>query len=197
MKKTMKGLALALVIVFGLTGCAKQPGQEMDAADAAIQAVVDAKGNLYAAEELNKLKSDLQAAMDEINAQSKKFFKKYGPAKEMLAKVAADAEAVKAEIPGRMEAARLEAETVIGEAMAAWEKAKALLGKAPTGKGTKADIEAMKSDLAGLEAVMAEAQGAFEAEDYLGARDQAMAVKDQAAVISEQVQAAIDKIRRR
>jgi hypothetical protein len=103
----MKGLALALVIVFGLTGCAKQPGQEMDAADAAIQAVVDAKGNLYAAEELNKLKSDLQAAMDEINAQSKKFFKKYGPAKEMLAKVAADAYAFKAEIPGRMEAAGL------------------------------------------------------------------------------------------
>ncbi|MFO7732405.1 MAG: hypothetical protein R6X21_02000 [Candidatus Aminicenantes bacterium] len=196
MRNTMKGLALALVVVFAFTSCAKQPAQQMDAANAAIQAVADAKGSIYAAEELSKLKGDLQAATDEINAQSKKFFKKYGPAKEMLAQVVADAEAAKALIPGRIEEARMAAETAIGDAKTAWEEAKALLDKAPAGKGTKADIEAMKSDLAGLEAAMAEVQGAFDAEDYLGARDMAMAVKDKAAAISEQVQAAIAKIKR-
>ncbi len=196
MKNAIKGLALALVAALAFTSCAKQPTELMDAAKSAIQAVVDGKGQVYAAEELGKLKADLQTAMDEVNAQSKKFFKKYGPAKEMLARVAADAESVKALIPGRIEAARAEAETVIGEAKAAWEQAKALLGKAPTGKGTKADIEAMKSDLAGLETVMAEVQGAFEAGDYFGAKDKAAAVKDKAAAISEQVQAAIAKVRR-
>ncbi len=196
MNKAIKGLALALVAALAFTSCAKQPTELMDAANSAVQAVVDGKGKIYAAEELGKLKADMQAAMDEVNAQSKKFFKKYGPAKEMLAKVAADAESVKALIPGRIEAARADAETVIGEAKAAWEQAKALLDKAPTGKGTKADIEDMKSDLAGLEAVMAEIQAAFAAEDYFGAKDKAAAVKDKAAAISEQVQAAIAKVRR-
>ena len=196
MRNTMKGLVLALVVVFAFTSCAKQPAQQMDAANAAIQAVADAKGGIYAAEELSKLKGDLQAAMDEINAQSKKFFKKYGPAKEMLAQVVADAEAVNAMIPGRIEEARMAAETAISGAKTAWDEANALLAKAPVGKGSKADIEAMKSDLAGLEAAMAEVQGAFDAEDYFGAKDKAMAVKDKAAAISEQVQAAIAKVRR-
>lgn len=197
MKNAIKGLALALAAAVAFTSCAKQPTELMDAANSAIQAVIDAKGQIYAAEELDKLKADLQAAMDEINAQSKKFFKKYGPAKEMLAQVAADAESVKALIPGRIEEARVDAETVIGEAKAAWQEAKALLDKAPMGKGTKADIEAFKSDLAGLEAVMAEVQSAFEAEDYLGAKEKAMDVKDKAAAVSEQVRAAIAKTARR
>jgi len=197
MRNVMKGLALALALAVAFTSCAKQPAQEIDAAQAAIESVVDAKGNIYAAEELNKLKSDLQAAMDEINAQSKKFFKKFGPAKEMLAQVVADAEALKAEIPARIEAARAEAELAMSEAKAAWDEAKALLDKAPTGKGTRADIEAMKSDLNGLEAAMAEAQSAFEAEDFMAAKDKAASVRDGAVAIADQVRAAIAKIRGR
>jgi hypothetical protein len=197
MRNVAKTAVLALAVIFAFASCAKQPVQLMDEANAAIQAVVDAKGGIYAVEELNKLKADLQAAMDEVNAQSKKFFKKYGPAKEMLAKIVTDAEAAKALIPGRIEEAKVAAEGAINEAKAAWEEAKALLDKAPTGKGTKADIEAMKSDLAGLEATMVEVQDAFAAEDYLGAKDKAMAVKDKAAAITEQVKAAIEKIRGR
>ena len=149
MKNIVKGLTLALVVVFAFTSCAKQPTQLMDAAKAAIQGVVDAKGGVYAKDELAKLNGDLQAALDAVTAQSKKFFKKYGPAKEMLTKVAADADAVKALIPGRIAEAKSAAETAVNEAKTAWEEAKALLEKAPKGKGTKADIEAMKADLAG------------------------------------------------
>lgn len=197
MRNVTKSLALAMVVAFAVMSCAKQPVQQMDEAEAAIQAIIDAKGNIYAKEELSNLKGDLQAAMDEISGQSKKFFKSYGPAKEMLAEVVADAETVHTLIPGRVEEARNEAEAAINEAKAAWEEAKALLEKAPTGKGTKADIEAMKSDLAGLEAVMVEVQDAYAAEDYLGASDKAMAVKDKAAEIAEQVKAAIAKVRGR
>ena len=149
MKNIVKGLALALIVVFAFTSCAKQPTTLMDAAKAAIQGVVDAKGGVYAKDELAKLNGDLQAALDAVNAQSKKFFKKYGPAKEMLTKLAADADAVKGLIPGRIAEAKAGAETAIGEAKMVLEEAKALLEKAPKGKGTKADIEAMKADLAG------------------------------------------------
>jgi hypothetical protein len=196
MKNIVKGLTLALIVVFAFTSCAKQPTQLMDAAKAAIQGVVDAKGGIYAKDELAKLNSDLQAALDAVNAQSKKFFKKYGPAKDMLTKVAADADAVKALIPGRIAEARAAAETAMGEAKAVLEEAKALLEKAPKGKGTKADIEAMKADLAGLETAMADVDAAFAAQDYFGAKDKAMAVKEKGVAIVEQVNAAIAKVKR-
>jgi hypothetical protein len=197
MKNIVKGLTLALIVVFVFTSCAKAPTQLMDSAKAAIQGVVDAKGGVYAKDELNKLNGDLQAAMDEVTAQSKKFFKKFGPAKDMLTKLAVDADAVKALIPARIEEAKAAAEMTANEAKATWEEAKALLEKAPKGKGTKADIEAMKADLAGLETAMGDVQSAMDAEDYFGAKDKAMVIKEKAAAIVEQVNAAIAKVKGR
>jgi hypothetical protein len=195
MKNIVKGLALALIVVFAFTSCAKQPTQLMDAAKAAIQGVIDAKGGIYAKDELNKLQGDLQAALDAVTAQAKKFFKKYGPAKEMLTKVAADAANVKALIPGRIAEAKAAADTAMNEAKTTLEEAKALLEKAPKGKGTKADIEAMKADLAGLETAMADVNSAVAAEDYFGAKDKAVVIKQKAAAIIEQINAAIAKVK--
>lgn len=196
MKNLMKLSVLGLVVVFLFTSCAKQPTQQIDEAKAAIAAVQAAKGNIYAKDELKKLNDDLQAALDEVNAQSKKLFKKYGKAKEMLAKVKTDAEAVKALIPARIEEAKNAALTAQNEAKAAFDEAKALLDKAPKGKGTKADIEAMKADLAGLEAQLTEVQTAIDGEDYFGAKDKALSIKDKAAAIAEQVKAAIAKVKK-
>lgn len=196
MKILTKSLTLALLVTFAFTSCAKQPTQEMDAAKAAIQAVVDAKGDVYAKDELKKLNDDLQTATDEVNAQAKKFFKKFGTAKEMLAKVVTDADAVKALIPARIEEAKNAATAAQTEAQAAFDEAKALLEKAPKGKGTKADIEAMKADLAGLETQLVEVQTAFDAADFLGAKDKAMVIRDKATAISDQVKAAIAKVSR-
>ncbi|HPU94378.1 MAG TPA: hypothetical protein PKU99_09665 [Candidatus Saccharicenans sp.] len=197
MKNLMKISVLGLLVVFLFTSCAKQPTQQIDEAKAAIDAVVKAGGDIYAKDELKKLNDDYNAAMDEVNAQAKKLFKKYGKAKEMLAKVKADAESVAQLIPARKEEAKNNALTALNEAKAAFETAKALLDKAPKGKGTKADIEAMKSDLAGLEAQLAEVQASIDREDYFGARDKAVSIKEKANAISEQVNAAIEKVKGR
>jgi hypothetical protein len=197
MKNIVKGLTLALIIVFVFTSCAKQPTQLMDSAKASVQSVIDAKGGVYAKDELNKLQGDLQAALDAVTAQAKKFFKKYGPAKEMLTKVVADADSVKALIPGRIAEAKAAAESSLNEAKMAIEEAKALLEKAPKGKGTKADIEAMKADLAGIEMAVADVDSAMMSEDYFGAKDKAAVIKEKAAAIIEQVNAAIAKIKGR
>jgi len=100
-------------------------------------------------------------------------------------------------IPGRIEEAKNAAVQAQTEAQAAIDEAKALLEKAPKGKGSKADIEAMKADLAGIEVSYAEVQAAIDAEDYFGAKDKAAVVKEKAAGISQQVQAAIDKVKGR
>ena len=64
------------------------------------------------------------------------------------------------------------------------------------GKGTKADIMAMKADLAGLETSFAEVQTAIDGADYFGASAKAATIKEKATVISDQVKAAIEKVKR-
>ncbi|HEK85997.1 MAG: hypothetical protein ACPLZD_08590 [Candidatus Saccharicenans sp.] len=195
MKNLMKLSVLTFLVVFLFTSCAKQPTQQINDAKAAISAVVSAGGETYAKDELKKLNDDYNAAMNEINAQSKKLFKKYGKAKEMLAKVKSDADAVVKLIPARKEEAKKEALAAQNDAKAAYDEAKALLDKAPKGKGTKADIEAMKADLAGLEAQLSEVQSSIDKEDYFGAKDKANSIKEKANAISEQVKAAIEKVK--
>jgi len=194
MKSLMKTLVFGLMVAFLFTSCAKQPTQQIDEAKAAIEAVVTAGGEVYAKDELKKLNDSMTAAMDEINAQSKKFFKKYGKAKEMLVALKTDADAAKELIPARKEEAKNAAVAAQTEAVAAVEEAKALLEKAPKGKGTKADIEAMKADLAGLETSLTEVQAAIDAQDFFGAKDKAVAVKEKAAGISDMVKKAMDKV---
>lgn len=194
MKNVIKVLALGFFVMSLFTSCAKQPTQEINDTNAAVEAAAKEGASVYAADELKKLNDDLTAAMDEVNTQGKKFFKKFGTAKEMLAKVKADADALKATIPAKKEAAKNAALTAQQEAQAAITEAKALLEKAPKGKGTKADIEAMKADLKGLEDSFPQIQAAIDQEDYFGASSTAGTIKEKAVAISDQIKAAIEKV---
>jgi hypothetical protein len=196
MKHFTKFLVLGIFAISLFTSCAKQPTEQIEAVKAAIAAVQAEGADVYAPEELKKLNDSMQAAMDEISTQSKKFFKKFGPAKEMLAGILTEAEAVKAGIPAKKEAAKNAAVLAQTEAKALLDEAKALLDKAPKGKGTKADIEAMKADLAGLDTSFAEIQTAIDGQDYFGASGKAATIKEKAMAISDQVKAAMEKVKK-
>ncbi|MGQ9577549.1 MAG: hypothetical protein ACUVWQ_02860 [Candidatus Aminicenantales bacterium] len=183
--------AMGLILAFLMAGCAKPPQQQMDAAKAAVEACKSEGADVYAADEFKKLNDDLQAALDQVTA------KKYKQAKEMLIKVAADADALKATIPAKKEEAKKAAVAAQGEARTALDEAKALLEKAPKGKGTKADIEAFTADLKGLEDSFPEVQAAIDKGDFFGAKDKAVAIKDKAASISEQIKQAIEKVQKK
>ena len=195
MKDIIKLSVLVIAIVFLIASCSK-PQQAMDGAKAAIEAAKNEGADVYAAEELKTLEDSLTTAMDEVETQSKKFLKSYGTSKDMLAKVKADAEALKASIPEKKENAKNEALAMIEEAKAAIEEAKAFLEKAPRGKGTKADIDAFTADLKGLEDSLLGIQGVIDGGDYLGALDSAKTIKDKAASISEEIQKAIEKVKK-
>jgi hypothetical protein len=196
MKYFTKFLVLGIFAISLFTSCAKQPTEQIEAVKAAIASVQAEGADVYAPEELKKLNDSMQAAMDEISTQSKKFFKKFGPAKEMLAGILTEAEAVKAGIPAKKEAAKNAAVLAQTEAKALLDEAKALLDKAPKGKGTKADIEAMKADLAGLDTSFAEIQTAIDGQDYFGASGKAATIKEKAMAISDQVKAAMEKVKK-
>lgn len=194
MKNLFRVFALVALFAFLFAACGKQPTQEMDNAKAAIEKIAK-EGEIYAKDELKKLNDDLTAATDEVSAQGKKLFKKFGKAKEVLAKIKTDADALLPVIATRKEEAKNNALTAQNEAKAAFEEAKALVAKAPRGKGTAADIEAFKADLKALEASLTEVQQAIDGENYPGASDKANAIKEKAAGISDQIKKAIAKVK--
>jgi len=195
MKHLTKTVVLVLAIAVVLTGC-KQPTQLINDVKAAIETVTTAGADKYAAEELKAINDDLTKALDEVAAQDKKFFKKFGPAKEMLAAVQTKVTELTAALPAKIEAAKNAAIQLQGEAQTALTETAELLKKAPKGKGTAKDLEALQADLTGAEALFTEIQTALDAKDYIGAADKAKTVKDRVAAIAEQVNAAIAKVKK-
>ena len=107
MKYLNKGLILVLALAFIFIGCEKRPNQEINDAKAAVKAATKESANRYAKEEIKKLKADLKAALNEVDRQSKKFFKDYGKSKELLSNIKAEAETLKnVTIPKQREEAK-------------------------------------------------------------------------------------------
>jgi hypothetical protein len=185
---------LAVAVVFMLAGCSKPPAQEQEAATASIKELTAAGAEKYAPEDLKKLNAQIAAANDEIKIQDGKLFKNYDKSKAMLAKAKADAEAFKPTLAAKKAEAKKNATAAQEAAKAAIEEARILLAKAPVGKESRADLEAMKADVKGLEDGLSEVQTLLGSEDYRGATDKAKAISDKAAGVSGQVKQAMEKV---
>lgn len=193
-RNAAKVLAVNMLVLFVLAGCGTQPTQDIQAAKSAVDAVAADGGEKFAAAEMKGLTGSLGAAMEEVKTQDGKFFKNYDKAKEILVKVKSDADALKVGLAAKKEQAKNEAAAGLAAAGEAVKVAKAALGKAPKGKGAAADIEAMKGDIQGLEAALAEVQPLIDAQDYNVARDKAASVKSKADEVSAAVTAAVEKM---
>lgn len=194
MKKMWSVLAVSVLAALVLAGCGSQPAQEIQAAKAAVDAAVADGGEKFAPAETKGASDALNAALEEVKTQDGKFFKNYDKAKEMLAKAKADAETVKAGLAAKKEQAKNEATASLTAASDAVAAAKAALSKAPKGKGAAADIEAMKGDLQGLEAALAEVKPLIDSQDYAAARDKAAGIKSKADAVSTAVSTAMEKM---
>ncbi len=194
MKSIVKYLALLTVTIFLFAGCAKEPTEEINAAKTAVTSAVSGDAEKYVPEDTKNVNSAMQAAEDELKVQKDKLFKDYAKAKELLAKAKADAEALQANLATKMEEAKNNATAAQDAAKASIEEAKGLLENAPKGKGSMADIEALKADLKGAEDSLAEVQTAIDSKDYSGAAEKANAIKEKATGIADQVKAAMEKV---
>jgi len=192
MKKVLVVLA-SLALVASLTACAKAPTEEINATKAAVDAAVAEGAQQYTPEDYKMVADGLAAANAEIKVQEEKFFKNFDKAKQMLAKTKADAEALKGKVAQRKEELKQAAIATMAQATTALAEAKDLLAKAPKGKGSKADIEAMQTDLAGVEAMMPEVQPMIDGGDFIGANEKANAILARINAVSEEVKAAMEK----
>ena len=197
MKRLLKYFTYGLLVMFILVGCAKQPSEDINAAQKAVEDLKATGAEKYIPEDTKKVDDSLAAALNEIKAQDGKFAlsRNYDKAKQMLAQVKADAEKVKVDIAAKKEEAKKNALAGQQAARASVKEAKALLAKAPMGKGSRADIEALKGDIKGLEDSVPELQQLIDKEDYAVAIDKAKAIKEKADGVSNQIKEAMKKVK--
>lgn len=186
-----------LVLLFGtmLMACAEKPIQGTDSALQALQAAKQAGAEKYAPESLRVAEDEYQKAQEEIAAQDDTFVmtRNYDTANAILVKVVADAEKAKTDAIASRQLMKTEAEGAVVLAKTSLEEAKNQLAQAPTGKGTQADLQALRGDLQAAETTFAEIDAIMAMEDYIGVKAKAESVQALAARVNEQVAQAIQK----
>jgi hypothetical protein len=203
MKKAMlrSGLLVALAIAASMFffACASAPKEEIAATQAAIQSASTDDVRTYAPDSLKDAEDTMAKATAEVSTQDEKFAlsRDYKQASELLkqakekaAKAVTDAQANKAKD-------KSDAEALIGSLTTLLADAKKALATAPKGKDTKAELEAMQSDLKSAEEAATAATQAMAQEKYKDALAQANTAKSKADGIIEQVTAAKEKLKGR
>jgi hypothetical protein len=194
MKKAIKVLLVSMVAATLLSACASQPTEELNAAKSAIDAVVSEGAEKYTPEQMQNINRKMEEALAEVKTQDSYTFSNYSLAKFTLAQVVEDANALKGQLAQRKEELKVAASAALTEAQAAVVEAKSMLDVAPQGKGSLADIEAMKSDVAGLQTELETVSPQIEAGEYIVATEKAHAIAAQALTISNDVKAAQEKL---
>lgn len=184
-------MMLVLGLAVTLVACATPPTADIDAAKTAISGAEAAGAAEYAADSL-KAAQDAQAALDaELKAQEANWMKSYDKAKELAAAAKAAGEKATTDATAGKEKAKADASAAIDAAKAALTEAQDLLAKAPKGKGTAADLEAMKTDLETAAATITEAEGALANVKYLDALAKAESANAAAGTVKAAVEAAM------
>jgi len=191
MRSKLGWWVLVLGLAVQVAGCGSAPQADIDAAKAAVDQAVTAGAGEYASDAL-RAAQDAQAALDaELKAQEGKWFKSYTKATELAAAAKTAGESAVASAASGKEKAKADATAVIAEAKTGLAEAEALLAKAPKGKGSAADIEAMKTDLANAATAITDAETSLGGERFLDAKAKAESAKNAAMTVKTAVEAAM------
>jgi len=190
----MRKIALVFVaaLLVGLVaGCAQPPQETIDAANAAVEGARASGAAEYAPESL-RAAEDAQAQLEaEMKAQESKFslFRSYKKVADLSTAASSAGERALADAQAAKARKQEEARAALDTASSMLAETRSMLEKAPRGKGTQADLAAMKADLDGAEAALAEAGTAMSSESYLDA----LAKAKGATATVESVKAAVEE----
>jgi hypothetical protein len=189
-KKIAVVFAVIALLVF--IGCAKPPEQDIQNANTAMDAAKAAEAEEY-------VPDSYQVAMDTLNAANAakqeadgKFalFRSYSKAKALYVSAAALANKAAEDAAAEKERVKEEVTGLLTQAKAVLDTANAALAKAPKGKGSKADIELIKNDLAAAQASFDDANNDFNAGRYKSAMAKVEAAMQKAHAVIDEIAAA-------
>lgn len=187
------------VILLVASGCQKVPQVQLDLAKTALDSAKTAQADRYLPAEFSAIQDTFNVAVTTVETmKSKSFWKRnYKEAAAQLDRVKAKADLVITNTTAKKEEVKKQAESAIVEINALVAEDKALIKKAPKGKEGKAALEAIQQDINAIESTVTEASGILSKGDYLTANDKLTAAKEKALSIKAELQAAIDKYKKR
>jgi hypothetical protein len=191
--KKLSLMSAALGVALLTFACASEPKEAVNAAKAALEAARSAGAADYAPEAFAAAETAMANLDAELKVQSEKFAltRSYAKATELAAAVSKAAETATTEAAAGKEKMKAEVTTLVEEVKTALTTTKEMLAKAPKGKGSAADIEAMKSDVAGIESSLPDIDAAISAGKFKDAKAKAEAAKQGLDKIVADVQAAM------
>ena len=193
--KTRQALAPLALAVLLVTGCAKPPAEQIEAAEKAVKEAQQSGAATYSAQEYAKLEGTLAALKKEVGDQDGKFalLRDYGKAEQLAASAKADGERVKTETAKKKEETKVAALQAQQVAQDAVKSTLDLVAKAPVGKD-RAALEAIKNDAEALKSSLNQVQIALDKEDFPAAQAQAKAIHDKSQAVSAEIQNALVKV---
>ena len=185
LKKPIKSgivLCCCITVLAFMAGCAQPPKQEIDAANAALQAAITAGAEQYAADEL-KGAQDLSA---KLNGEMEK--KEYKAAKQTAIQLKEAADKAKAAGEAGKLKAKETATALADEIKQGLEKSKGLVAGAEKAKLPAKLLQPVRDELAAAETGSKELDGMVAAEKFKEAADKGLQLKDQFARIELGIQ---------
>jgi hypothetical protein len=178
-----------------IVGCGEAPVEEISGAQDAIERAKAVEAETYAADAYKMAADTLRAALAAKQEADSKFklLRSYSETERLVTRAEVLANEAASSAHAEKERMRLEITRLMSSAQAVIDSAQAAIQTAPKGKGSKAEIELMKSDLAAAGAALAEAQADFETEKFAPAKARLQAAIDKARRISEEIAAAAAK----
>lgn len=179
----------ALFVTVSVSACSKPPQEAIAAAEEAQTAAQSAGAAEYAPEAWSAV-AEAKAALDaELAAQGEKMSltRSYERAEELATAYQTAAQEASTAAAAAMEQARTEATNLITESRLALDEATAMLASAPRGKGSAADLAAMKADLEAAGVSLSGAESALTSGAYLDARAKASSAREVIARVKDSV----------
>jgi hypothetical protein len=195
MLKRIALIIAALTLLAIMVGCSKAPEAEMQNANSAMEAARLAEAETYAPDLFRAAQDTLNNAMAVKQEQDSKFalFRSYGKAKEGFVGAEQMFNNAATEAVAEKDRVRVQVEQLIIDVKAVVDSANAALAKAPRGKGSKADIELIKNDLAAVQTQFTEAEADFTGGKYMVAKSKLEAVAQRARDIMNEIATAGQK----
>ncbi|HXV76454.1 MAG TPA: hypothetical protein VD788_09050 [Candidatus Polarisedimenticolaceae bacterium] len=189
-KETWLVLALALPLI--AVGCAGEPAAEIDAASAALESARLAEAEVYAPEAMQTAEAAHAELQTELAAQKERFA--LGRSYDKTRELAADAQRASEEAVGAAHAGKLmareEAMNMLAELRTSLDEVETMLDNAPQGKGSAADLAALRGDLGAVDVALTDIEQAISAQRFIDAVQKAQAAMASTAEIRSEIERA-------
>ncbi|MCK4558863.1 MAG: hypothetical protein KAV45_03695 [Calditrichia bacterium] len=174
--KTLLYFLTMILVMFAFTGCDDVPQQEIDDANAALDAAKKAEADMYVPDKYNAAKQALDRAMAVVKEEESAMFSNFDEAKNLLATAKTAADEAAAAAPAKKEEVKQAAESALAGIQAEVATTQKMWRSAPRGKGTREALQLIKEEIARTEAMQSEVQAALDGGDYLAAQQKAQEI---------------------